>query len=148
VTERREAVGPAAGDGHRPEVAVGAVVVDDDALLLVRRGRAPALGRWSVPGGRVEWGETVAHAVVREVLEETGVECVCGELLGWVERFGEDHHFVILDFLATPLSLGEPVPGDDASEARWVPLAEVELLDLVPGLAEFLAEHGIIELIA
>jgi 8-oxo-dGTP diphosphatase len=132
---------------QRPEVAVGAVVVDDDALLLVRRGRPPAHGYWSVPGGRVEWGETLAHAVVREVMEETGVECVCGELLGWVERFGEDRHFVILDFLATPLSVADPVAGDDAAEARWVPLVDVPELDLVPGLAEFLHEHGIIELI-
>jgi 8-oxo-dGTP diphosphatase len=84
---------------------------------------------------------------VREVFEETGVECVCGELLGWVERFGDDHHFVILDFLATPLSVGEPVAGDDAAEARWVPLTDVDQLDLVPGLAEFLHEHEIIELI-
>jgi 8-oxo-dGTP diphosphatase len=132
----------------RPELAVGAIIVDDDALLLVRRGRPPGVGRWSVPGGRVERGETLAHAVVREVLEETGVECVCGELIGWVERFGVDHHFVILDFAAIPLSMEDPVAGDDADEVRWVPLDEVSTLDLVEGLAEFLHEHGIVEMIA
>ncbi|MHB1912084.1 MAG: NUDIX domain-containing protein, partial [Acidimicrobiales bacterium] len=65
----------------RPEVCVGAVVVDDDRLLLIRRGHGPAAGEWSVPGGRVEAGETLAEAVVREVLEETGLEIVCDDLL-------------------------------------------------------------------
>lgn len=138
----------------RPELSVGAIAVDDDALLLVRRGRPPAVGQWSVPGGRVEWGETVAHAVVREVAEETGVEVVCGELIGWVERMvaaseaSPGYHFVIMDFAVTVLSTGEPVAGDDAAEVRWVPLYEVSEYDLVDGLAEFLHDHGIIELIA
>lgn len=132
----------------RPELAVGAVLVDDDSLLMVRRGRPPGAGRWSLPGGRVEAGETLAHALVREVAEETGVECVVGELVGWVERIAEDHHFVILDFWATPMSTDPPRAGDDASEVRWVPLWEVDQLDLVPGLAEFLAAHGVIELLA
>jgi 8-oxo-dGTP diphosphatase len=131
----------------RPEVAVGAVVVDDGALLLVRRGRGPAAGEWSVPGGRVERGETLAEAVVREVAEETGLEVVCGPLLGWVERIGDDHHHVILDFEATLLG-GTLAAGDDAAEAAWVPAGEVTDLRLVDGLAEFLADHGIIETFA
>jgi 8-oxo-dGTP diphosphatase len=131
----------------RPEVAVGAVVVDDGSLLLVRRGRGPAAGEWSVPGGRVERGETLAEAVVREVAEETGLEVVCGPLLGWVERIGDDHHHVILDFEATLLG-GALVAGDDAAEAAWVPAGEVTDLRLVDGLAEFLADHGIIETFA
>jgi ADP-ribose pyrophosphatase YjhB (NUDIX family) len=124
------------------------VVVHDGSLLLVRRGRGPAAGEWSVPGGRVEWDETLAEAVVREVREETGLECVCGELLGWVERLPEDaegHHFVILDFVATVLEHGEPVAGDDAAEVAWVPVEEVLERPLVEGLAEFLHEHGIID---
>ncbi|MEZ5237028.1 MAG: NUDIX hydrolase [Acidimicrobiia bacterium] len=129
---------------HRPEIAVGGVVVDDDALLLIRRATEPAAGRWSLPGGRVEWGETMAHALVRELLEETGIECVVGELIGWVERISDDHHFVIFDFAATPLSFDDPVAGDDALEVRWVPLDEVDQLDLVAGLGEFLAENDII----
>jgi 8-oxo-dGTP diphosphatase len=131
----------------RPEVAVGAVVVDDGALLLVRRGRGPAAGEWSVPGGRVERGETLAEAVVREVAEETSLEVVCGPLLGWVERIGDDHHHVILDFEATLLG-GTLAAGDDAAEAAWVPAGEVTDLRLVDGLAEFLADHGIIETFA
>lgn len=130
-----------------PEVAVGAVVVDNEELLLVRRGRGPAAGEWSVPGGRVRRGETLAEAVVREVAEETGLEAVCGRFLGWVERMGDDHHFVILDFEAAVLERREPVAGDDAAEAAWVPLPEVADRLLVEGLAEFLHEHGIIEVI-
>ena len=133
------------GAPPRPQLAVGAVVVDDDALLLIRRATAPAAGRWSLPGGRVEWGETLAHALVRELLEETGIECVVGELIGWVERISDEHHFVIFDFAATPLSFEDPVAGDDALEVAWVPLEEVDQLDLVDGLGEFLTENGIID---
>jgi ADP-ribose pyrophosphatase YjhB (NUDIX family) len=128
-------------------MCVGAVVVADDALLLVRRGRGPAQGRWSVPGGRVEPGETLAEAVVRELAEETGLEGVCGDFLGWVERIGPDHHFVILDFRVTVLETEAPVPGDDAAEVAWVPLVDVADHHLVDGLAEFLHDHGIIETI-
>jgi mutator protein MutT len=125
-------------------VCVGAVVVDDGRLLLIRRGHGPAAGSWSIPGGRVEAGETLAEAVVRELAEETGLEGVCDRLVGWVERIGEDHHFVILDFAVTLLDSGAPVAGHDAAEAAWVPLDEVAEQPLVDGLAEFLHEHGVI----
>lgn len=131
-----------------PELCAGAVVVYDERLLLVRRGHGPAAGEWSVPGGRVQAGETMAEAVVREVLEETGVEVVCDELVGWVERFGDDHHFVIFDFRARVLDPREPVAGDDAAEAAWVPLDDVVSLRLVEGLAEFLHQHGVLAVIA
>lgn len=127
-----------------PVVAVGAVVVDHDRLLLVRRGRGPAQGSWSVPGGRVEAGETLAEAVTRELLEETGIEGVCGPLLGWAERMGEDHHYVILDFEVTLVGGDQPVAGDDAAEAAWVDLHEVAELDLAEGVAELLHDNGII----
>jgi 8-oxo-dGTP diphosphatase len=130
----------------RPEVCVGAVVVDDDRLLLIRRGHGPAAGEWSLPGGRVEQGELLVEALAREVAEETGLEVVCGDLLGWVERIGADHHFVILDFTATLVGPegATPVAGDDALEAAWVPLHEVAEQRLVEGLAEFLHDHGVI----
>src|SRR3954451_6828376 len=114
----------------RPEVCVGAIAVDGDRMLLGARGRGPAAGEWSVPGGRVEEGETLAEAVVRELAEETGIEAVCDEFVGWVERIGEDYHFVILDFHVTVLEPAEPVAGDDAAEAAWVPLHEVTALRL------------------
>jgi ADP-ribose pyrophosphatase YjhB (NUDIX family) len=79
------------------------------------------------------------------VLEETGLAVEPGELLGWVERLDGGHHFVILDFLA-PLEEGDdslPVAGDDAEEARFVPLSEVRSLPLAAGLGRFLAEHGL-----
>lgn len=132
----------------RPETCVGAVVVHDGSLLVVRRGHGPAAGEWSVPGGRVEWGETLAEAVVREVREETGLECVCGELLGWVERIEDEIHMVILDFVVTVLEHGKPVAGDDAAEVQWVPLSDVADLRLADGLAEFLHEQGILATIA
>ena len=132
----------------RPEVCVGAIAVDEGRLLLVRRGRGPAAGAWSVPGGRLEAGETLAEAVLRELAEETGLEGVCDELVGWVERMGPDHHYVILDFAVTVLEPREPRAGDDAAEAEWVPLDEVAHRRLAEGLAEFLHEHGIVPVIA
>jgi 8-oxo-dGTP diphosphatase len=103
---------------------------------------------WSLPGGRVEPGETLAEAVVRELAEETAVEAVCDQFVGWVERIGTDYHYVILDFRVAVLAAGPPVAGDDAAEAAWVPLGEVAELRLVDGLAEFLHEHGVIDVIA
>ena len=132
----------------RPELAVGAIVVHDDALLLIRRGHGPAAGSWSVPGGRVEAGELLAEATVRELREETGLEGVCGPLVGIVERFIDDAHFVILDHRVTLLDPGEmPVAGDDAVEVAWVPLHEVAEWRLIEGLAEFLHDHQIIDTI-
>jgi 8-oxo-dGTP diphosphatase len=134
----------------RPELCVGAVALHDGNLLLIRRGHGPAAGEWSLPGGRVEEGELLAEAVVRELREETGLEGVCGSLVGWVERIGEveqPYHFVILDFDVTVLDDTEPVAGDDAAEAEWVPLANVIERRLVDGLAEFLHENGILEVI-
>ncbi len=131
--------------GGRPEVCVGAVVVRGNDLLMVRRGHGPGAGQWSVPGGRVERGETLAEAVVRELEEETGLEGLCGPFLGWVERLDDDAHFVIMDFEVVVLSPDPPTAGSDAAEARWVPVWEVPELNLVDGMAEFLSEHGVIE---
>jgi ADP-ribose pyrophosphatase YjhB (NUDIX family) len=127
---------------------VGAVVVAQDRLLMVRRGRGPAQGEWSLPGGRVEAGETLAEAVVRELYEETSLHGVCGDLVGWVERIGPAYHYVILDFRVVVLDDDPPRAGDDAIEATWVPLSALGELRVVDGLVEFLADHGIAELIA
>jgi len=127
-----------------PEVCIGAIAVAGDQILLIRRGRGPAGGQWSIPGGRVELGETTAEAIVREMAEETGLEVMCDEFVGWVERIGEDYHHVILDFRVTVISVEPPVAGDDAAEAAWVPLEDVASMALVDGLAEFLHEQGIL----
>jgi len=97
-----------------------------------------------VPGGHVEWGETLHEAVVREVHEETGLEVVVDRFLGWVERIEHPYHYVILDFAVTALDPAQaPVAGDDAAEVRWVPFADVSDLDLVGGLYEFLRDVGV-----
>ena len=133
----------------RPEVCVGAIVVEDGRLLLIRRGRWAARGAWALPGGRVEAGESLAGAVGRELGEETGLEAVCDRFVGWVERISGDYHFVILDFEVRLLSAEGATAGDDAAELTWVPIEAVaELAGLVDGLAEFLHEHRIIPTIA
>lgn len=133
-----------APSGARPELCVGAVAVVDGRLLLVRRGRPPGAGLWSVPGGRVEAGEPVVVAVERELAEETALRGRCGALVGWVERIGPAHHFVILDFRVEVLDPpGAATPGDDAAEVAWVPVADVRSWPLVEGLADFLSAHGV-----
>jgi ADP-ribose pyrophosphatase YjhB (NUDIX family) len=127
-----------------PELCVGAVAVSDDQILMVRRGHPPGRGSWSVPGGRVERGETLAEAVVRELVEETGLEAVCEQLVGWVERIDADSHYVVFDFRVTIVAGLDPTAGSDAAEAAWVPLSQVAELPLAEGLAEFLHDHGIL----
>ncbi|MGZ8734603.1 MAG: NUDIX hydrolase [Acidimicrobiia bacterium] len=129
-------------------VAVGGVAVREDELLLVRRGHGPAAGTWSLPGGRVEFGEDLREALVREMLEETGLEIVVEQFLGWVERIGDDlepYHFVILDFRVHVFDPdATPTPGDDAAEVRWVPVAELAELALTDGLLDFLVDVDVI----
>ena len=127
-----------------PVLGVSALVADGERLLLVRRGRGPAQGTWALPGGRVEHGETLAEAVLRELREETGVDGVCGPLVGWSERIDGDDHHVIVTFEVTPLGPGDVTAGDDAAEAAWVPLGEVTERPLVAGLVELLAERGVL----
>lgn len=131
---------------NHPEVAVGAVVQRDGELLLVRRRHAPAAGDWSLPGGRVRFGEELRQAIVRETREETGIDVVVDRFLGWVERMGGDpdpYHFVILDFACVPLDAHQPpVAADDATDARWAALDDLAGMPLVPGLTEFLSDTG------
>ena len=112
-----------------PVPAVGVVCLRGDAVLLIRRGTPPLMGAWSLPGGKIEWGERAVDAALRELFEETGVEA---ELLGLVEvadgLFGE-RHYVLVDYAARWLS-GEPRAGDDAAAAAFHPLAEIDALGL------------------
>jgi 8-oxo-dGTP diphosphatase len=120
---------------------VGVVVLDGRGrLLVIRRGHAPSAGRWSVPGGRVEPGETLEVAAVREAREETGLDVVVGEVAGQVELAGiDDQVYDVTDFvakLADPTAV--PTPGDDATEVQWVTRDELAALDTSPGLVDTL----------
>jgi 8-oxo-dGTP diphosphatase len=107
-----------------PVPAAGVVCLRGGEVLLIRRGTPPRQHEWSLPGGRIEWGETAVRAVLRELREETGVEAAVLGLLDIVDGlFPPDHHYVLVDFAARWIS-GEPVAGDDASEARFWPVEE------------------------
>jgi len=123
---------------------VGAVIKDAAGrLLLIRRGHEPGAGLWSLPGGRIEPRETDEQAVVREILEETGLRVACGRLVGTAELPGLDGAVVdVRDYLAT-VTGGELAAGDDAADVRWVTAAELARLPLTNGLAEFLAARGV-----
>jgi 8-oxo-dGTP diphosphatase len=123
--------GSAPGAADPPRVpCVGAVIKDDAGrMLLIQRGHEPGKGLWSVPGGRIEPGETDQQAVVREVREETGLAVTCGPLLGAVERPGLAGAVIdIRDYYAF-VTGGEVAAGDDAADARWLTPAEMVDLD-------------------
>jgi 8-oxo-dGTP diphosphatase len=134
------------GTGRRRVPCVGAVVVQDGRLLLVRRGHDPGRGRWSVPGGRVEPGESLAAACAREVREETGLDVEVGALVGRVERPAPDGSTYVIDDLACSVrGPDEPVAGDDADDARWVTGAELAALPLVDLLHDTLDAWGVLD---
>jgi 8-oxo-dGTP diphosphatase len=105
----------------RPAVGIACLrrnAAGEEEILLVRRGRAPRLGEWSVPGGKVEWGEPVAEACARELYEETGIKAEIGELLAVYEIIESAFHYVLIDYLAR-WTAGDPKAADDADEARF-----------------------------
>lgn len=126
-------------------VGVGAIIVDGERILLIRRGHAPSLGAWSLPGGRVELGETLHQALCREIFEECGLEIAVGDaaiLLDRVSR-GPDNavasHYLIVDFWATPTG-GEAQAASDASDFGWYTLNEMHQLSTTPHLRAYLEE--------
>ena len=112
-----------------PVPAVGVVCLRGDSVLLIRRGTPPRQGEWSLPGGRIEPGERAVEAALRELREETGVEAAITGLIDVVDGLFPEagRHYVLIDYAARWVS-GEPVAGDDALEARFVTLDEVESL--------------------
>ncbi len=100
-----------------------------DQVLLIKRGKAPRKGEWSIPGGHVEWGETTAQAAVREVMEETGITVEALALIEIIDAIGPGDppqgHYVLIDYVGRWIS-GEPRAGCDAAEALFAPLSELE----------------------
>jgi 8-oxo-dGTP diphosphatase len=129
-----------------PRAAVGAVVLDGDQVLLVRRGAPPSEGRWSIPGGLIHLGERIEDAVLREVEEECGLRIELLGLCGVIDRVipGEPsvaagpplvrYHYIIIDYVATATG-GSLRAGSDAAEARWVPLADLPRYETTDALA-------------
>jgi len=111
----------------RPVIGVGAVILDGDRVLLIKRAHEPLKGQWSLPGGGVEVGETLEQAAAREVREETGLDVEVGPIVDVIDRIGRDpaggveHHFVLVDFVCRP-SGGRLCCASDADAAEWVPL--------------------------
>lgn len=118
----------------RPFVSVGALVIENGRALLIRRGKQPLMGEWSVPGGAVELGEPLAAAVKRELLEETGLDAEVGEVIGVFDRIYPDaegrteYHYVLVDFLCRRLG-GDAKPAGDVDAAVWFSRAEIETLE-------------------
>lgn len=128
---------------RRPLIGVGAVVFNaEDDILLIRRGKEPQYGRWMVPGGSLEWGESLEAAAVREVREETGVEIEIEAFVEIIEAItpGESgFHYVIMDYAARAVS-GNPVAASDALDASWVSAADQSRYDLSPELLSVIAK--------
>jgi 8-oxo-dGTP diphosphatase len=115
-----------------PIVGVGVVIWNDKReLVLIRRGKPPRLGEWSIPGGHVEWGEGLRQAAIREAREETGLDTEVVGLIDVIDSIGRDadgtanRHYVLVDFTARSVS-GELSAGTDASDARWVPYESLD----------------------
>jgi ADP-ribose pyrophosphatase YjhB (NUDIX family) len=131
---------------NRPVVGVSTLVLDQGRALLVKRGKAPLFGYWSLPGGHVELGESLAEAAVREVREETGLDAdnlKAIETLEIVSRDAEGgvaSHFVLVVFRGE--GTGVPRAGDDAAEARWVALADIATLHMTEETKRLIAKHA------
>lgn len=132
-----------------PIPAVGAVVFKGDKILTVERGQEPSKGKWSIPGGRIELGETAFEAARREVMEECSIEVEIERVLDSVDNIIRDkdgrvqYHFVIIDLLARYVS-GEIRAQSDAAECRWVTLRELLELDVTPMLRDMLKRNSLI----
>jgi len=124
-----------------PLVGVGAIIIEGDCVVLVKRGHPPLAGEWSIPGGVLEMGETLRQAAAREALEETGLTVEVGELLGVYDRILRDadertrYHYVLIDFLCRRVA-GDPEAAGDAADARWFGRGEIGQLSLAEDTTE------------
>ena len=124
---------------------VGAIVTDERGrLLMIQRGHDPGAGLWSIPGGRIEPGETDAQALAREMLEETNLQVKVGSLVGRVQRQGLGGTIIDIRDYAAAVIGGTLRAGDDAADARWVTAAELGRLEVTEGLIEALEEWGVL----
>jgi 8-oxo-dGTP diphosphatase len=124
---------------------VGAIITDGNGrLLLIKRGHDPDAGRWSLPGGRIEPGETDQQAVVREIREETGLFVVCDKLIGSVIREVRGGAIMDIRDYAATVTGGALSAGDDAADARWVSPSDLPGLPLTRGLVETLTGWGVL----
>jgi mutator protein MutT len=126
----------------KPVVGVGAIIIHEGKILLEKRKNAPGKGRWSIPGGLVEIGESTEHAVTREVKEETGLDVEEPRLVDVVDDVSLDekgtvkYHFVIVDYIINVMR-GVPKAASDADELKWVPFSGVEEYDLTRSFRSF-----------
>jgi len=130
----------------QPVVAVAAVIVKGGKMLLVKRANEPARGKWSLPGGVVELGESLRDALIREVREECGIDIEVDGLFDVVEVINKEggrvrFHYVILDYLAHPTG-GELRAMGDAEDAKWIPISEVEKYDITNSLRRLLKRRA------
>ena len=129
---------------EQPIVGVGGIIFRGESVLLIKRGREPARGQWSIPGGVVDLGETLQAAVVRETLEETRLQVEPLVLVKVLDRIFRDkegrvtYHYVLVDFLCRYKG-GEVRPGSDALDARFVPVSELALLNVIPATREVIS---------
>jgi ADP-ribose pyrophosphatase YjhB (NUDIX family) len=124
---------------------VGAIVADGQGrLLMIKRGHDPGAGLWSIPGGRIEPGETDAEALVREMIEETGLTVEVGRLIGRVRRPGLSGAVVDIRDYAATVTGGTLRAGDDAADARWVAPGELESLAITEDLIDALTDWGVL----
>jgi|TARA_B110000438_G_scaffold94157_1_gene93571 ADP-ribose pyrophosphatase YjhB (NUDIX family) len=121
-----------------PELCAGIIVYSAHRVLLIKRGTEPEKGRWSLPGGRVQIGESIRHAALRELKEESNLEGQFKEMIGWVELQIGDHHFVIVNLRCSVSNPSQLRAGDDAVEVRFFNLEELQQLDMNEKTREFL----------
>ena len=123
---------------------MGAIAIIDGKILLVKRKTEPEIGKWSIPGGHVDIGESLESAVERELYEETGLRGKCKIFVGSGEVISENSHKVILDFEVVIEGNSEPIPATDAVASKWIPLEDINSLEMADGLETFLEENGYI----